>query len=254
MGVVTSSRDGGDTAHNAISGALHAYRFWFATCKEKWRNLRTVFLRHLRKKTPSGSQADFSKKYYLYDAMQFLMLFIKSGRQQKGNLTSPQLETEMSLMSDVNIFDDVTEDEFPNSNHTVNSEPVLDQSTSQPTQPIHNKMLNNIGHQKSNKIKTTNEIDVDRCFIDYFNNKKHKPNDSADENFLLSLLPDVQQMSQTQKRRFKREVLAVIDSILEEPTASTPSTSDTGNTYSSETDNSTLPNHTVDSYKDNEFD
>jgi len=61
-------------------------------------------------------------------------------------------------------------------------------------------------------------------------------------------------MSQTQKRRFKREVLAVIDSILEEPTASTPSTSDTGNTYSSETDNSTLPNHTVDSYKDNEFD
>jgi len=72
--------------------------------------------------------------------------------------------------------------------------------------------------------------------------------------FLLSLLPDVQQMSQTQKRRFKREVLAVIDSILEEPTVSTPSTSNTGNTYSSETDNSTLPNHTVDSYKENEFD
>lgn len=95
---------------------------------------------------------------------------------------------------------------------------------------------------------------MDRCFIDYFNNKKQKPNDSADEKFLLSLLPDVQQMSQTQKRRFKREVLAVIDSILEEPTTSTPSTSDTGNTYSSETDNLTLSNHTVDLYKDNEFD
>jgi len=57
----------------------------------------------------------------------------------------------MSPMSDVNIFDDVLDDEFPNSNQTVNSEPVLDQSTSQPTQPIHNKMLNNIGHKKSNK-------------------------------------------------------------------------------------------------------
>lgn len=169
--------------------------------------------------------------------MQFLLPFIKSGRQQKGNLTAPHPETEMS---DVNIFGDESGDESPNSNQTnSNSELVLDQSTSQSTQPIHNKMLNNIGQQKSNKKKTDNEIDVDRCFIDYFNNKKHKPNDSADKIFLLSLLPDVEQMIQTQKRRFKREVLAVIDSILEEPTVSTPSTSDTGHTYSSETDNST---------------
>lgn len=58
---------------------------------------------------------------------------------------------------------------------------------------------------------------------------------------------------QSQKRRFKREILAVIVSIFEEPTASMPSTSDTRNTYSSQTTNSTLPNIN-DSYKDNEFD
>jgi len=56
--------------------------------------------------------------------------------------------------------------------------------------------LNNIGKQKNNKKKkTVNETDVDRCFIDYFNNKKHKPNESADEQFLLSLLPDVEQIN-----------------------------------------------------------
>lgn len=59
--------------------------------------------------------------------------------------------------------------------------------------------------------------------------------------FLLSLLPDVEQMNQSQKRRFKREVMAVIVSIFEEPTTSTPSTS---HTYSSQSDNSTLPNTT----------
>jgi len=58
------------------------------------------------------------------------MPFIKSGREQKGNLTAPPPETEMS---DVNIFGDESGDESPNSNQTVNSEPVLDQSTSQLT-------------------------------------------------------------------------------------------------------------------------
>lgn len=194
--------------------------FSVAICKEKWRNLRTVFLRHLRKKTPSGSQADqFSKKYYLNDAMQFLMPFIKSGRKQLGNLIAQQ------PVRDVNIFDDVSVDE--SSNQTLNLEIVHDQSVSQPTL---NTSSNNISQQKNKKKNVSKETDVDSCFIEYFNSKKQKTKESsADEKFLLSLLPDVEQMNQSQKRRFKREVLAVIDSIFEEPTASTPSTSDTGN-------------------------
>lgn len=38
----------------------------------------------------------------------------------------------------------------------------------------------------------------------------------ADQKFLLSLLPDIQQMNPIQKRQFKRKVLDVIGCILED--------------------------------------
>lgn len=175
------------------------------------------------------------------------MPFIKSGRKQIGNLTAPQSDTEIR---DVNVFDYASEDEY--SNQTVNVEEVEAVHDKSISSPIHNTSSNNISLQKSKKKNVTKETDVDRCFIEYFNNKKQKTKDSsADEKFLLSLLPDVEQMNQSQKRRFKREVMAVIDSIFEEPTTSTPSTS---HTYSSQSDNSTLPN-TICSYKPgNDFD
>jgi len=77
--------------------------------------------------------------------MQFLISFIKNGRNQKGNLIAPQPEEEITI---VNIFDDVSEDEFPN--QTVNIEAVHDPLT---FQPILNTSSNNIGLQKTKKKK-----------------------------------------------------------------------------------------------------
>jgi len=198
-----------------------------------------------KKKTPNGSQADqFSKKYYLNDALQFLMPFIKSGRKRIGNITAPQSNTEIR---DVNIFDDVSENEYSNQTVNVEVEAVHDKSISP---SILNTSSNNISLQKSKKKYVFKETDVDRCFIEYFNNKKQKTKDSsADEKFLLGLLPYVEQMNQSQKGRFKREVMAVIDSIFKEPSTSKPSTS---HTYSSQSNNATLPN-TAGSYKGNDF-
>nr|CAD7428030.1 unnamed protein product [Timema monikensis] len=58
-------------------------------CKEKWKNIRTVFRRHLSSKPPSGSGAQPKKDYYLSDVLQFLVPIIKEGKQQVGNLPSP---------------------------------------------------------------------------------------------------------------------------------------------------------------------
>lgn len=55
--------------------------------------------------------------------MQFLLPFIKSEREQIGNLTAPQPETEVR---GINIFDDLSEDEY--SNQAVNLEITHDQS------------------------------------------------------------------------------------------------------------------------------
>lgn len=52
-------------------------------CKEKWKNLRTTFVRSM-KIPPSGSKA--KKPYYLNDAMQFTIPFLKSSVIPSGNL------------------------------------------------------------------------------------------------------------------------------------------------------------------------
>ncbi|XP_066982685.1 uncharacterized protein [Macrobrachium rosenbergii] len=44
-------------------------------CKEKWRNLRTVFVRKL-KLQPSGSGRASTKPYYLNEAMQFFLPYV----------------------------------------------------------------------------------------------------------------------------------------------------------------------------------
>lgn len=58
-------------------------------CKEKWRNLRTVFVR--RQKPTSGSGRKDTKIYYMTEHMQFILPYIKEVRNVNipGNLPSP---------------------------------------------------------------------------------------------------------------------------------------------------------------------
>ncbi|KAG5868395.1 hypothetical protein JTB14_006828 [Gonioctena quinquepunctata] len=52
-------------------------------CKERWKNLRAVFVRHM-KSAPSGSGAE-KKQYYLTDVMQFVLPFVKTGIPLKAS-------------------------------------------------------------------------------------------------------------------------------------------------------------------------
>lgn len=57
--------------------------------KEKWKNLRTTFVRSM-KIPASGSRT--KKPYYLNDAMQFTVPFIKTNAVPSGNLPPISLE------------------------------------------------------------------------------------------------------------------------------------------------------------------
>jgi len=74
--------------------------------------------------------------------------------------------------------------------------------------------------------------EVDHVFVNYMKAKTAVWNEqNADEEFLHSLLPDVSSMSPQQKRKFKIEVLKLIDDCLIEPSTSqwaSHSTSDYG--------------------------
>jgi len=52
-------------------------------CKERWKDLRACFTRHLKAKPPSGSAAKFKKPYYLAEFLHFLEPFTKA-RKQSG--------------------------------------------------------------------------------------------------------------------------------------------------------------------------
>jgi len=78
-------------------------------CKEKWRNLIITFVRSM-KISASGSKA--KKPYYLNDAMQFTVPFLKTSAVPSGNLppipSDENVETtdmwENTLFNRVNRF------------------------------------------------------------------------------------------------------------------------------------------------------
>ncbi|CAK1585028.1 unnamed protein product [Parnassius mnemosyne] len=60
-------------------------KFQITEAKEKWKNLRSVFVRHL-KPPKSGAGTAQKKPYYLADFMQFTIPFIKTAGKPSGNL------------------------------------------------------------------------------------------------------------------------------------------------------------------------
>jgi hypothetical protein len=75
--------------------------------------------------------------------------------------------------------------------------------------------------RQSKKRGRENGDEVDHVFVNYMKaNTAVRNEQNADAEFLHSLLPDVSSMSPQQKRKFKIEVLKLIDDCLKEPSSS----------------------------------
>lgn len=174
------------------------------SCKERWKNIRTVFLRHLRKIPPSGSAQGLQKKYYLEDALQFLVPFVKSGRKQTGNLTKN---------NDIDT---------PLEESTIEFEETGTNSNTEHQVQINNTRLNS----STTATKRRSAVDMEQSLADYFEAKRAnvitKQTENADQKFLLSLLPDIELMNSNQKRKCKLQFLEVIDKILQDNLTSQP--------------------------------
>lgn len=142
--------------------------------------------------------------------MQFIIPFVKSGEKQQGNIS---ISSELGKDTNMEDIEDESNDEIIESVQVPGSSELL--SIHQDIAEDHDK----IAHS-AKKLKVNSKIsDVDHCFMEYFETKKKKISttpECADQKFLLSLLPDIQQMSPIQKRQFKRKVLDVIGCILED--------------------------------------
>ncbi|XP_064092487.1 uncharacterized protein LOC135205624 [Macrobrachium nipponense] len=215
-------------------------------CKEKWRNLRTVFVRKMKQppgRGPSGRKN--AKPYYLMSAMQFIIPYVKTQLPNvSGNYISKEEEEEEEAEKE-DAFRSESEDELLGG-HVPEDLEVLD----------------GVGHQRGKKLLPSVNADednvpqdadalptsvdgaaaevggglrpkpqfrrkrrfptwgnIDQSYTDFVSRKMSRM--YADEDprrqFLLSLLPDVHEMTDAQMRKFKKSVMEVVDTILSEP-------------------------------------
>jgi len=190
-------------------------------CKEKWRNLRTVFTRKM--KTALSASGTNNKAYYLADAMQFSVPFIKTlVTPSTGNLPDiPQRKTADETLENADVCD------------------LADSPPSPPPTPLPSQRTDRPQEQSSSSrikdeltFKNKSAMEADKRMAEYFNAKKarmeaisstaatnshNSEHKEALEMFLLSLIPEVEHFNNDQIKLFKRKVFNVIDDISSQP-------------------------------------
>lgn len=191
--------------------------FLVSLCKEKWKNLRTVFVRNM-KPAPSGSSSKAKKPYYLNEYLQFLLPYVKPNTDitNPGNLPSPTSDNEITFenneQSDTEVQDeDIIQQEEYLTDKIINIEKPNNEKGRLPLVQERNQGK---GNKKKRKLDVS---EVDKSFIDFVNMKKEKSCETDPRKmFLLSLLPDIKNMTDQQMRMFKKKVLDLVDDILTE--------------------------------------
>lgn len=180
-------------------------------------------MKQLNKNT-SGSAAKSKKQYYLADYLCFLDTYIKS-RQPTGNLQplSPEIADEHS-----NSTQDLSDvDESRDTNEFSRQAISITTDTSAPSTPEPSTSASVQSGYKRQRKRSATINEVNTAAIDYFEFRKKQHNSASsatdpDEAFLKSVLPDMKNMTETQKRNFKVGVLHLAGQILNQPVV-TPS-------------------------------
>ncbi|KAF0714936.1 MADF domain-containing protein, partial [Aphis craccivora] len=91
-----SKRNITDKAWNEVAAEV---KLTVNECKEKWKNLRSAFVRHM-KPPASGSSSKNKKPYYLTEFMQFALPFIRALSTPVGNLSDCPQQSPTELVQD----------------------------------------------------------------------------------------------------------------------------------------------------------
>ena len=242
----------------------------------------------MRKMKPSPSGSGGKKKaYYLENAMQFCLPFIKTVAPPSSGNLQPIPQTQQ-LTGDDEDFTTQAEDSVTQvedsaspleSTCTQQSSPrsptLLTELSIQPNdrpRPTSSSSKRNLGLPLQKQNKNSASV-ADLCVADYFKAKKAKLESNAEAEtgahridrqqgikmFLLSLIPELEELSDSQIKLFKRQVFRVIDDIAaseHQPSGSSgfttmlpsPSLSDSTSTHMSHTSNAAPQMHSADFY------
>ncbi|XP_028168705.1 uncharacterized protein LOC114358832 [Ostrinia furnacalis] len=185
-----------------------------ADCKERWKNIRGCYTRHLKNRnraSGSSSKSKYVKPYYLAEQLQFLDGFTKT-RPPKGFFyAEPRAEMDQEDLE--------MEEDSDNSCDAETPSPI--------PSPVHKKAVKRESEMfsKPNDVKKPKKVslnDVNTFAVEYFKSKQkmteHSEHRDPDFAFLYSLLPDMKDMTREQKRKFKMGVLQLVGDVLEDNT------------------------------------
>lgn len=181
---------------------------------------------------PSGSGAKklTQRTRDMIKEMSFVRPYVKNTQDLPSNLPVPPSSESQELNCGESTRDgeeDVEPDERSDSarNETEN---VLEQPAEATTlQPKGAKQVAPRTTKKRKLSELDKESEVDSCVMDYLR-KKQVDSDNPKRLFLLSLLPDLEQMNNEQMRQFRCKVSELIDQILTTRTVVTPASWQSG--------------------------
>lgn len=156
-------------------------------CKEKWKNIRNGFVRSL-KPAQNGS---LKKPYYLYDAMQFVVPYINP---------AINIQLDQRRLKSSNVENEALEDSSDDDQSiTVKQEPI----------EIEIDPLKNSGRNKSRKpLRRPRGPEM----ANHMFSKRMRPDDPK-RMFLLSLLPDLRDLTDRQLSVFRIKVLMLLEDV-----------------------------------------
>ncbi|XP_023222828.1 uncharacterized protein LOC111624252 [Centruroides sculpturatus] len=172
-------------------------------CKEKWKNLRTVFVRKLRPSCTGTGR--MTKPYYLSEIMQFIVPYVKltSNADHPKNIPSPP-KSEEQTDDEITNNEDVTEDDIEQDSSSSKDLEIVQENAREPSIQMENRGIKRKSHIS----------DYDKSFIEFVQSRKcNKTDVNPRKMFLLSLLPEINEMTEAQMKKFKRKVLELIDEI-----------------------------------------
>lgn len=193
----------------------------------------------MRKMKPSPSGAGATKKaYYLEKALQFCLPFIKtSAPPSSGNLppAPPNSTGDDEAVENVETCEDsASQVDIPQASPTLSSpnSPALSpfqHGITQPSQQTSDQPVQCSSSTRAKKklaVRNKSAADADQCVAEYFKAKKARMQANEAESssqkidrqqglkmFLLSLIPELEELSDSQIKLFKRRVFSVIDEI-----------------------------------------
>uniref|UniRef100_A0A2A4JSI4 MADF domain-containing protein n=1 Tax=Heliothis virescens TaxID=7102 RepID=A0A2A4JSI4_HELVI len=174
-------------------------------CRDKWRKIRISYMRSLKQQV---SDKPPMRPYYLTEVLHFLTPFlsVRPKTQNGAKDIDPKddmMEFEINAVEKQEISD-------TNSNSSVCSDPETeDQQVREITRvTINDNTIPNImnGRIENNRI---NQNSGRNSYSDD-NNMECTPR----KMFLLSMLPDIESMSESEMRVFRREVISIVDKII----------------------------------------